>query len=120
MTTTLVVPSPATTSWLRDRSTSILAAGCSSVILLRMVAPSLVMTTSPLADATILSIPRGPRLVRTASATALAASMFTSRTSFFLALSLRAPPVAAEPVLHLPPHRAAPPAPRPPHPPPHL
>lgn len=33
-------------------------------------------------------MPRGPRLVRIASATALAASMFISRTSFFLALSL--------------------------------
>ena len=39
---------------------------------------------------TILSIPRGPSEVRMASATALAASMFSSRTSFFLAFSLRA------------------------------
>ena len=96
-------------------STSILAAGCRTVILLRMVAPSLVMITSPFAwhtcrpgsmcsrrcrarehcgsDAlgrahTILSIPRGPRLVRIASATALAASIFVVRTSFFLAFSL--------------------------------
>ena len=38
---------------------------------------------------TILSMPRGPRLVLMASATALAASMFISRTSFFLALSLQ-------------------------------
>ena len=37
---------------------------------------------------TILSMPRGPSEVRMASATALAASMFISRTSFFLALSL--------------------------------
>lgn len=70
------------------RSTSILAAGCSTFILFRMVAPSFVMITSPSACATILSMPRGPRLVRMASATALAASMFISRTSFFLALSL--------------------------------
>ena len=34
-------------------------------------------------------MPRGPRLVRTASATALAASMFMMRTSFFLEFSLR-------------------------------
>ena len=33
-------------------------------------------------------MPRGPRLVRIASATALAASMFVVRTSFFLAFSL--------------------------------
>jgi hypothetical protein len=38
---------------------------------------------------TILSMPRGPRLVRTASATALAASMLDERTSFFLVVSLR-------------------------------
>jgi LSD1 subclass zinc finger protein len=40
---------------------------------------------------TILSMPRGPRLVRMASATALAASMFIIRTSRFLedALSLQ-------------------------------
>ena len=37
---------------------------------------------------TILSMPRGPRLVRIASATALAASIFVVRTSFFLAFSL--------------------------------
>ena len=43
----------------------------------------------PPARRTILSMPRGPRLVLMASATALAASMFISRTSFFLALSLR-------------------------------
>jgi hypothetical protein len=37
---------------------------------------------------TILSMPLGPRLVRTASATAFAASMFASRTSFFFVVSL--------------------------------
>lgn len=47
----------------------------------RMVAPSLVMITSPLAEDNILSMPRGPRLVRTASATALAATMFAWRIS---------------------------------------
>ncbi len=38
---------------------------------------------------TILSMPRGPSEVRMASATALAASIFMSRTSFFLADSLQ-------------------------------
>jgi hypothetical protein len=38
---------------------------------------------------TILSMPLGPRLVRTASATAFAASMFASRTSFFFVVSLK-------------------------------
>ena len=37
---------------------------------------------------TILSMPRGPRLVRTASATALAACMLLMRTSFLRAFSL--------------------------------
>ena len=37
---------------------------------------------------TILSIPRGPRLVRTASATDFAVSMLLIRTSFFFEFSL--------------------------------
>ncbi len=55
--------------------------------LFRMVAPSLVIMTSPFAEDNILSIPRGPRLVRTASATALAARMLAYRTSSFLFVS---------------------------------
>lgn len=47
----------------------------SALTLLRIVAPSFVMITSPVPVVTILSMPRGPKLVRTASATALAASM---------------------------------------------
>lgn len=39
-------------TWLLASSTSILAAGCVTHILLRMVAPSLVISTSPLADTT--------------------------------------------------------------------
>lgn len=39
---------------------------------------------------TILSMPRGPRLVRTASASALAASMLVMRTSRFFVSPLRA------------------------------
>lgn len=46
------------------------AAGCRTLMCLRMVAPSFVMTTSPCAVWIILSIPRGPKEVRTASATA--------------------------------------------------
>ena len=41
------------------------------------------------AHPTILSMPRGPKLVRTASAKALAASILDMRTSCFLALSLQ-------------------------------
>lgn len=52
MTVTEVVPSPATTSWDLASSTSILAAGCVTIILLRIVAPSFVMITSPSAWAT--------------------------------------------------------------------
>ena len=44
-------------------------------ISLSMVAPSLVMTTSPMLSTSILSIPFGPRVERTESATALAAAM---------------------------------------------
>lgn len=47
----------------------------------RMVAPSLVMITSPSPPWIILSIPRGPRLVRIASATAFAARILAIRTS---------------------------------------
>mmetsp|Transcript_70079 Transcript_70079/g.222136 ORF Transcript_70079/g.222136 Transcript_70079/m.222136 type:complete len:208 (-) Transcript_70079:97-720(-) len=87
-TVTEVVPSPATTSWDLESSTSIFAAGCETSILSRIVAPSLVMITSPLASWTILSIPLGPSDVRTASATALAASMLPVRMSSFFLLSL--------------------------------
>ena len=111
-------------AWDLESSTSIFAAGCCTDILFRMVAPSLVMMTSPSAAQTcvgqrarhpytaaiapellpaaiwvkshlvmigahtILSMPRGPRLVRTASATALAASMLLIRTSFLRAFCL--------------------------------
>jgi hypothetical protein len=52
-----------------------------------MVAPSLVMMTSPLAVEIILSIPLGPRLVLTASATAQADLMLAWRMSSFRLLS---------------------------------
>mmetsp|Transcript_41360 Transcript_41360/g.113800 ORF Transcript_41360/g.113800 Transcript_41360/m.113800 type:complete len:315 (+) Transcript_41360:1237-2181(+) len=80
MTVTVVVPSPASMSCDLDRSTSILAVGCETSICFKMVAPSLVIITSPCPLWIILSMPRGPRLVRTASATARAAMMLLSRT----------------------------------------
>lgn len=54
-----------------------------------MVAPSLVMITSPLAVEIILSMPLGPKLVRIASATDWAAEMFAIRTSSFRLLSTK-------------------------------
>ncbi|MPM66314.1 hypothetical protein SDC9_113221 [bioreactor metagenome] len=74
-TAALVVPSPTSSSWVLDTSTTIFAAGCSISISLRMVAPSFVITTSPIESTSILSIPLGPRVVLTASATAFAAIM---------------------------------------------
>ena len=73
--TDVVVPSPTSASWVFATSTSILAAGCWTSISFRMVTPSLVMTTSPMESTSILSIPRGPRLLLTASEIALAAAM---------------------------------------------
>lgn len=54
-----------------------------------MVAPSLVMMTSPEAVEIILSIPRGPREVRTALATDWAEEMFDIRTSSLRLLSTK-------------------------------
>mmetsp|Transcript_94239 Transcript_94239/g.228829 ORF Transcript_94239/g.228829 Transcript_94239/m.228829 type:complete len:201 (-) Transcript_94239:101-703(-) len=80
-TVTDVVPSPATMSWDLDSSTSIFAVGWNTCMWLRIVAPSLVMITSPLSAWIILSMPRGPSDVRIASATDLAAMMLDMRTS---------------------------------------
>ncbi|KUG16152.1 hypothetical protein ASZ90_014195 [hydrocarbon metagenome] len=74
--TAVVVPSPTSVSWVLAISTIILAAGCSISISLRIVTPSLVMTTSPMVSTIILSMPLGPRVVLTAPATAFAAMMF--------------------------------------------
>jgi hypothetical protein len=49
---------------------TILAVGCTTSNFWRMVAPSLVMRVSPRPSLIILSMPRGPRLVRMQSATA--------------------------------------------------
>ncbi len=74
-TAAVVVPSPTSSSWVLATSTTILAAGCSISISLKIVTPSLVITTSPRPSTSILSMPFGPRVVLTALATALAAIM---------------------------------------------
>nr|QNO53751.1 hypothetical protein ONPGGGGH_00050 [Methanosarcinales archaeon ANME-1 ERB6] len=76
ITTEVLVPSPATSSTVFATSIIIFAAGLSMSISLRMVAPSFVITTSPRESTSILSIPFGPKVVRTAEATAFAAFMF--------------------------------------------
>lgn len=52
----------------RAISTRVLAPGWTMSNFFRMVAPSLEIVTSPFASTIILSMPRGPRVVRTASA----------------------------------------------------
>ena len=74
---TEVVPSPTSSSWVLEISINILAAGLSTKIDYNIVAPSLVTVifflecSSPI-DYKILSIPFGPRVVLTRSATAIA------------------------------------------------
>ena len=75
-------------SWDLLSSTSILAAGWETSILFRIVAPSFVMVTSLFPETSILSIPRGPREVRIASASFLAALMLDMRMSCLSLLSL--------------------------------
>jgi hypothetical protein len=87
-TVTEVVPSPAAMSWLFASSTNILAAGCVTSILFRIVAPSFVIVTSLFALTSILSIPLGPKDVRIASANFLAAFMLDILMSCFSLLSL--------------------------------
>lgn len=73
--TTLVVPSPTSSSYDFDISTRILAAGCTISNILRIVAPSLVIIWS-LYVSIILSIPHGPNVDFIISATALHALIF--------------------------------------------
>mmetsp|Transcript_52102 Transcript_52102/g.111444 ORF Transcript_52102/g.111444 Transcript_52102/m.111444 type:complete len:379 (+) Transcript_52102:815-1951(+) len=75
-TTTPVVPSPISSSCDLDSSTRSLPIWCSTFICSRMVAPSLVMVTSPSGLCSILSMPLGPRDVFRMLQTALAARMF--------------------------------------------
>ena len=56
-------------------------------MLFNMVFPSLVIMVSPFPLLIILSIPRGPKDVRMASATALAATMLDDRTAMGFSLS---------------------------------
>mmetsp|Transcript_46536 Transcript_46536/g.149379 ORF Transcript_46536/g.149379 Transcript_46536/m.149379 type:complete len:200 (-) Transcript_46536:305-904(-) len=79
--TTDVVPSPTSWSCSSASSTRIFAAGCSTSSCLRMVAPSLVMVTSPMSSTSILSRPTGPRDVLTMLAIARTAVTFWARTS---------------------------------------
>src|ERR1700761_3736908 len=87
ITTTDVVPSPASTSCALLRSTSIFAAGCITLMLFNMVLPSFVIRFSPFPDCIILSIPRGPKDVLIASETARAAMMLADRTAIGFSLS---------------------------------
>jgi len=80
--TTEVVPSPTSLSCISDSCTSTRAAGCSTSMLARIVAPSLVMVTSPRSSTSILSRPIGPRDVLTTLATESAAVTFCVRTSW--------------------------------------
>merc|ERR1712165_225036 len=103
MTQTEVVPSPASISCALLSSTNIRAAGWTTFICWRMVAPSLVMVTPPLASWIILSMPLGPSDVLMASARALAARMLDDRISagflFLLDMSpegLAGPPEVAD------------------------
>jgi len=78
MATAVVVPSPASSSWVSATSTIIDAVGLSMSISSRMVTPSLVTVMSPSEETSILSIPFGPSVERTDSATARAAAMLCS------------------------------------------
>ena len=89
-TTAVVVPSPATSSTVFATSTIIFAAGLSMSISLRIVTPSFVITTSPRESTSILSIPFGPNVVRTASPTAFAAFIFAICASLPFVRSLPA------------------------------
>ena len=88
-TATVVVPSPTSSSWVFEISINILAAGLSTKIDYKIVAPSLVTVifflecSSPI-DYKILSIPFGPRVVLTKSATAIAPTndYYKSKMSF--------------------------------------
>lgn len=77
------------------------AAGCMTLMCLRMVAPSLVMTTSPCAVWIILSIPRGPSEVRTASATAASRAWMSCEALWELEGRGKGVPLAAVMLLSL-------------------
>lgn len=80
-TTTDVVPSPTSLSYNWLNSTITLAAGCSISNYFKIVAPSFVITTSPISSTNILSKPYGPKLVLTTLAIAITAVTLLVRTS---------------------------------------
>lgn len=82
-TTTPVVPSPISSSWLCANCTSSFPIWCSTSIILRMVAPSLVTVTSPSELTMSLSRPRGPREVRRMVAICLAADICDWKSFFY-------------------------------------
>mmetsp|Transcript_28979 Transcript_28979/g.55507 ORF Transcript_28979/g.55507 Transcript_28979/m.55507 type:complete len:236 (-) Transcript_28979:53-760(-) len=75
---TEVVPSPTSSSCVRERSIIAFAAGWTTSISRRIAFPSFVSTMPPCASRSIFSMDRGPSVVRMMSATALAAAMFPS------------------------------------------
>ena len=79
--TTEVVPSPTSRSWIWESSTRTFAAGCVTSNYLRIVAPSLVIVTSPISSTSILSSPWGPSEVLTIFESASTAIIFCVRTS---------------------------------------
>ena len=92
MTTAVVVPSPTSASCVFAISTIIFAAGCSMSISFKMVTPSFVMVMSPIPSMSILSMPFGPSVDRTAAATACAPAkllFWASSPRFRVAPSLR-------------------------------
>ena len=84
--TTDVVPSPTSSSYNYDNFTIILADGCSTSIYLNIVAPSLVIVTSPISSTNILSNPYGPKDVFTIDANDYTAVILAYLTSFPYAL----------------------------------
>mmetsp|Transcript_23875 Transcript_23875/g.64022 ORF Transcript_23875/g.64022 Transcript_23875/m.64022 type:complete len:261 (+) Transcript_23875:1266-2048(+) len=74
-TMTDVVPSPTSSSCARESSIMLLAAGCLTSTSRRIELPSFVITMPPIGSSSILSIERGPSVVRTISDTALPAWM---------------------------------------------
>src|ERR1035441_489240 len=74
-TTADVVPSPTMSSWVFAISTIIFAAGCSTSISFRIAAPSFVIVMSPRLSISILSMPRGPKVVFSTSPITRAAIM---------------------------------------------
>ena len=85
--TTEVVPSPTSLSWIWAKSPKILAAGCSMDNNFKIVAPSFVITTSPVSSTSILSRPWGPKLDLTTLDMDWTALELLSRTSIPVSLS---------------------------------